>query len=166
MKINTKQTIYKDVMANYPTGVTVMTTRDQQGNPVGMTVNSFASVSLDPLLILWSIDRRVSSFQSFMQADRFAVNILAADQSHIGKLFASKEDRFAKSKWESSKSSGLPVLQDVCAVMECKIFNKVQAGDHVIIIGEVMEIVDYGKDPLLYHKRKFGKLPSDDHNHP
>ena len=95
MDIRTNISRFKEVMANYPTGVTVVTTVDEQGVPLGLTVNSFASVSLDPLLILWSIDKKVSSYQSFIKTDKFAVNVLSSDQSDICSLFASKDiDRF------------------------------------------------------------------------
>lgn len=151
---------YKSVMGNYPTGVTVVTAFDEQKVPMGLTVNSFASVSLEPLLILWSIDKRVSTYDNFLRTDRFAVNILAEDQSDLGMLFASRgEDRFAQCEWETSTHS-LPVLADTLAVLQCKTFEKVEAGDHTILIGEVIDIEDREKAPLLYHNRKMGGIPA------
>ncbi|WP_043931664.1 flavin reductase family protein [Bacillus sp. EB01] len=154
-------TKFKEVMGNYPTGVTVVTTVDENGTPVGLTVNSFASVSLDPLLILWSIDKRVSSHDLFTKSGKFAVNVLAAEQGDVCSLFAMKgADRFSQCEWELSEQN-LPVLAGVTGVMQCKTFKTVDAGDHTILIGEVIEIESYNKEPLLYHKRTFGKIPGE-----
>lgn len=79
MKVNS----FKEAMANYPTGVSVVTAIDENDNPIGLTVNSFASVSVDPLLILWSIDNKVSTYEAFKKVDQFAVNILADDQEKL-----------------------------------------------------------------------------------
>lgn len=146
-------------MGNYPTGVTVVTMMDEEGTPLGLTVNSFSSVSLDPLLILWCIDKRVSSYGKFVNATHFAVNILASDQGDICSLFATKgTDRFSQCEWSTSQYR-LPILQGVAGVLQCKTYQKVEAGDHMILIGEVVDLADYGKEPLLYHKRKFGPIP-------
>ena len=91
MDKSTREQTFKTVMGNYPTGVTVVTTVDHNGTPVGLTVNSFASVSLDPTLILWSIDHRVSTIDIFKKTDKFAVHTLASDQGDLCALFASKE---------------------------------------------------------------------------
>lgn len=150
---------FKTAMGNYPTGVTVITTYNRAGEPIGLTVNSFASVSLEPTLILWSIDSRVSSYDEFMTVDRFAVNILAADQGDVCKTFASRiEDRFGQVQWEKSALE-LPILQDTLATLECKIHTRVDAGDHTTIIGEILDITNRDKKPLLYHKRHFGEIP-------
>ncbi|KXH78594.1 oxygenase [Sporosarcina sp. HYO08] len=151
---------YKEVMGNYPTGVTVVTALDENGEPMGMTVNSFASVSLDPLLVLWSIDKGAHLYEQFLKADQFAVNILADDQRELCSLFASRTpDRFGQCKWEKSELN-LPVLEDSLAVLQCKTFKQVEAGDHVILIGEVVEIEKADKAPLLYHKRTMGAIPT------
>ncbi len=152
---------FKAAMGNYPTGVTVVTAFNSDGKPMGLTVNSFASVSLDPLLILWSIDKRVYSYEEFLKVDKFTVNILAADQGDICNLFASKvEDRFAECEWNKSELN-LPVLSNSLATLECKVFNKVEAGDHTIMIGEVLHIQNAAKEPLLYHRRNIGAIPTE-----
>jgi flavin reductase (DIM6/NTAB) family NADH-FMN oxidoreductase RutF len=154
-------TKFKEVMGNYPTGVTVVTTVDEDGTPLGLTVNSFASVSIDPLMILWSIDKNVSSYGPFTQTDKFAVHVLADDQADICSLFAMKgTDRFANCEWETSEN-GLPIIKGALGVLQCKTHQTVEAGDHTILIGEVIDIENYGKDPLLYHRRKFGKIPGE-----
>lgn len=154
-----KTDVFKQVMGNYPTGVTVVTTVNEEGTPLGLTVNSFASVSLDPLLILWSIDKNVSSYEPFSKTDKFAVHVLASDQGDICSLFATKGvDRFSNCDWELSKNN-LPIIKGAAGVLQCETFNRVEAGDHMILIGKVIDIENAGKEPLLYHKRKFGKIP-------
>lgn len=152
---------FKAAMGNYPTGVTVVTAFNQEGKPMGLTVNSFASVSLEPLLILWSIDKRVHSYEDFLKVDRFTVNILAADQEDLCTLFSSKvEDRFGKCDWKKSELS-LPVLTDTLATLQCKVFSQIDAGDHTTIIGEVLDIKTENKEPLLYHRRTIGAIPKE-----
>lgn len=153
--------LFKEVMGNYPTGVTVVTTVDETGQPLGLTVNSFASVSIDPLLILWSIDKRVSTYQSFIKTEKFAVNILAENQGDICSLFASRGvDRFSNCDWKLSEHN-LPIIAGASGVLQCKTYKTVEAGDHMILIGEVIDILSENTDPLLYHRRKFGKIPTD-----
>ena len=161
MKVEEKVTLFKEAMGNYPTGVTIVTTTDKENNPVGLTVNSFASVSLDPLLVLWSIDHGVSSLDDFKRADGFAVHILAGNQQELVKLFSSKgADRFSIATWELSDLK-LPILSDAFAVLQCKTFKQVEAGDHTILIGEVKDIqISREKEPMLYHRRQFGPIPS------
>ncbi len=150
---------FKKAMGSYPTGVTVVTAYNEENEPMGLTVNSFASVSLDPLLILWSIDKRVSSYDAFLKVDRFSVNILASDQSDLCNLFASRvPDRFGQCDWEKSELA-LPVLKDTLATLQCKVHKQVKAGDHTIMIGEVLDIQNSDREPLLYHKRTFGPIP-------
>jgi flavin reductase (DIM6/NTAB) family NADH-FMN oxidoreductase RutF len=156
-----RETTFKSVMGNYPTGVTVVTTIDKDGTPVGLTVNSFASVSLDPTLVLWSIDHKVSTLDIFTGADKFAIHTLAGDQGDICSLFASKGvDRFANCDWSLSEH-GLPIISGAYAVLQCKSFKQIEAGDHTILIGEVIDIHHEDKEPLLYHKRKFGSIPEE-----
>ena len=151
--------LYKEVMGNYPTGVTVVTAFDQNKKPVGLTVNSFTSVSLEPLLILWSIDKRARSYEDFMQVEKFSVNLLDADQGDLCTLFSSKvDDRFNHCDWEVS-ALNLPILPSALGILQCRTFNKVEAGDHVIIIGEVLDIQKSVSEPLLYHKRIIGGIP-------
>lgn len=159
MTINTVAT-YKAVMRNYPTGVAIVTTVTEHGEPVGLTVNSFASVSIDPILILWSIDKNVSSYDLFTKTEQFAVHILAADQEELAMRFATKgTDRFRDGAWERS-ASGLPILADVAGVLHCKTYQTIEVGDHTTLIGEVVAIDHADKAPLLYHNRTFGRIPS------
>ncbi|KAB0442531.1 flavin reductase family protein [Lysinibacillus fusiformis] len=149
---------FKLALGNYPTGVTVVTACHET-NPIGLTVNSFASVSIDPLLILWSLDKKSQLHPYFMSVEKFAVNILASDQEQLCTLFASKvPDRFAQAKWSTS-SLGLPILHDTAAILQCKSFQQIDAGDHTIFIGQVLDITNSQKEPLLYHRRHIGQIP-------
>ncbi|QUW23946.1 flavin reductase family protein [Sporosarcina sp. Marseille-Q4063] len=146
-------------MGNYPTGVTVVTAFDENDKPMGLTVNSFASVSLEPLLVLWSINNGAGSYKDFLKTEKFAVNILASDQEDLCTLFSSRvEDRFGECDWKKSEFD-LPILSDSLAVLQCKVFKKVDAGDHTIMIGEVLDIHNEEKEPLLYHRRTIGAIP-------
>lgn len=157
--VNTTQEAFRKALGNYPTGVTVVTTFDQQNTPIGLTVNSFASVSLDPLLILWSIDKKSSSFSVFLEVEKFAVNILAEDQAEICNLFASKvADRFSQCEWGESARQ-LPLISGSLSQLECNTIEKIDAGDHIIFIGEVINIHNEEKAPLLYHRRSVGAIP-------
>ncbi|MFK2825280.1 flavin reductase family protein [Bacillus sp. B190/17] len=156
-----QQNLFKEVMGNYPTGVTVVTGVTKDGTPVGLTVNSFASVSLDPLMVLWSIDHGVSTIKSFTEGGKFAVHVLSGNQQELCKTFATKGiDRFSQCKWEMSKS-GLPIIEGAFGVLECETFQAVEAGDHTVLIGKVTDIhIHKEKEPMLYHRRFFGPIPA------
>ncbi|WP_237562771.1 flavin reductase family protein [Bacillus dakarensis] len=158
-EITSKSTVFKQIMSQYPTGVTIVTTMDDQGNPAGLTVNSFASVSLEPLLVLWSIDKKVSSLNQFLEAEKFAVHTLATDQDDACWAFAGKEaDRFSKVKWEVSKNQ-LPIIKDSLGTLECKKVQQIDAGDHFILLGEVIDLNVQEKEPLLFFNRNIGSIP-------
>lgn len=155
------QVDFKKAMGNYPTGVTVITTLNQENKPIGMTVNSFASVSLNPLLILWSIDKKSSALKGFLEGEHFCVNILSDNQANLCALFASKvSNRFEQCDWYQSESR-LPLLRGAVSHLECQTVNKIDAGDHFILIGKVFNIHHEDKNPLLYHKRTVGNIPAD-----
>ncbi|ONK21425.1 oxygenase [Bacillus sp. VT-16-64] len=150
---------YKEIMCSYPTGVSIVTTMDQD-KPVGLTVNSFASVSLEPLLVSWCIDKKSSSLQAFHKSDTFAVNILSEHQKAECFIFAdSKEsDRFSKTSWERSANQ-LPILKDVFAVLECKKVQEIEAGDHIVLIGKVIDLHKTDHKPMLYYQRNVSVVP-------
>ena len=159
-----KATKFKEALGNYPTGVTIVTMMSEDNIPLGLTVNSFASVSIDPLLILWSIDKRVSTYNHFTNSKKFAVHILAGDQSELCYLFAARDvDRFSNCEWETSEYK-LPILKNVAAILQCETYQTVEAGDHMIIIGKVIDITGDNRAPLLYHKRHTGEIPSQFYN--
>jgi flavin reductase (DIM6/NTAB) family NADH-FMN oxidoreductase RutF len=136
----------RDVLGRYATGVTVVTTRHQD-RPVGVTVNSFTSVSLDPPLVLWCLSRTSSSRKAFTQADHFVVNVLAADQGWLARRFAGPGDRFAG---VAVSSHSLPELADTAATLVCRRDRLIPAGDHVILLGEVVHHRLADRAPLVF----------------
>ena len=127
----------RNALASYMTGVTVVTTHSPDGNLVGFTANSFTSVSLNPPLLLVCPGNHLSSFDIFAQATHFAVNILAEGQEATSNIFASsKEDRFSLVKWQADKF-GNPLLEGAAAHFSCSLHNRVEAGDHQILIGQI-----------------------------
>jgi len=149
---------FRRALGNFATGVTIMTAQNAKGEKVGVTANSFNSVSLDPPLILWSIDKRSSSYDVFAEASHFAVNILAADQIDLSNKFArSKDDKYANVDFELGAGQA-PVLKECSAVFECERYNIVEGGDHWIIIGRVVNFQDNGRSPLLYHQGAYSSV--------
>ncbi len=140
----------------YATGVTVVTTRDESGRLWGMTANSFTSVSLNPPMVLWAAARSSPSLQAFLDADRFAVNVLASDQHHLSRQFAtSGAEKFegvvlAEAAGASSDLQP-PVLEGVVAHFVCRKTETVDAGDHVVFFGEVESYAATGGEPLVFH---------------
>jgi len=149
---------FRRALGNFATGVTVVTAATNDGRKVGVTANSFNSVSLEPPLILWSIDKRSSSHEVFEAAGHFAVNVLAADQIDLSNNFArSRDDRFAGIDCETSEG-GSPLLLDCAARFHCEKFQQVDGGDHWIMIGKVLAFDDLGRSPLLYHQGAYSMV--------
>ena len=110
----------RKTLGKYLTGVTVVTSIDNDGNPIGMTVNSFTSVSLQPALVLWCIDKKQPSYNSFMNAEGYAVNILSKDQNDLCHKFASQlDDKFENVDWKKSEN-GFPLVKNSLAWFDCK----------------------------------------------
>lgn len=135
----------------YATGVTVVTTRDDTGRPWGMTANSFTSVSLNPPLVLWAAAKSSPSTPAFAEGERFAVNVLASDQHHLSRQFATS----GAEKFEGVDLAGgpddVPVLEGVVAHFVCRRTETVDAGDHVVFLGEVESYAADGGEPLVFH---------------
>lgn len=146
---------FRAAMAQFPTGVTVVTALDAQGRPAGLTVSSFNSVSLDPPLVLWSLSSRSSSLAAFRDGSHWVVNILAADQVALARRFAGpREERFADVAWQPGRG-GAPVLEGCVAVFECRNRNRHVEGDHLILVGEVEACHHVLRPPLVYHRSTF-----------
>ena len=150
---------FRDTLGLFVTGVTVITTLDDQGQPVGITANSFNSVSLDPPLVLWSIGLNALSLEAFSNADAFAVHILRDDQAELSQRFAkSGTDKFAGLPIESGLS-GVPLLPECAARLECLPYAKHSAGDHILFIAEVQRLAsDPDARPLVYHGGRYAEL--------
>ena len=149
---------FRRALGNFATGVTVVTAADAAGRKVGVTANSFNSVSLDPPLVLWSLDKRSNSHEVFEQASHFAVNVLAADQIDLSNNFARpKDDRFAEIEYQPGEG-GAPVFADCSARFHCENYLQVDGGDHWIMIGKVVAFDDFGRAPLLYHQGAYSMV--------
>jgi flavin reductase (DIM6/NTAB) family NADH-FMN oxidoreductase RutF/DNA-binding MarR family transcriptional regulator len=145
---------FRRCLGQFATGVTVMTA--QHGTErAGMAVNSFAALSLDPPLVLWSIRRASASLPVFTQADHFTVNVLAGDQVEVANLFATPGiDKFAASQWAPG-NTGSPVLAGTIATMECAREQLVDAGDHLLVIGRVLHFERHAGEPLLFAQGRY-----------
>jgi len=142
----------RDAFGTFLTGVTVVTSHDAEGNPIGFTANSFTSVSLDPPLVLVCLANASSNYAAFANAPGFAVNILSEAQKNLSNTFARPvEDRFAAVAWRAGPQ-GSPVFEDVSAWFDCSMHNMVEAGDHLILIGKV-EAQDSNAHPGLGYAR-------------
>jgi flavin reductase (DIM6/NTAB) family NADH-FMN oxidoreductase RutF len=140
----------------FATGVTIVTARSRQGLPMGLTVNSFNSVSLAPPLVLWSLGVQATSMPTFEQASHYAIHVLAVDQKHLAERFASKvADRFDGITWNDNRQ-GVPILAGCAAVFECQAKSRYPEGDHVIFVGQVLHCAhEASRAPLLFHGGKF-----------
>lgn len=150
---------FRDTLGLFVTGVTVITTRDEAGEPVGITANSFNSVSLDPPLVLWSVGLKALSLPAFSTATAYAVHILRDDQAELSQRFAkSGTDKFSGLAIESGLHD-LPLLNDCAARLECLPYAKHAAGDHTLFIAEVQRFVSDPKAmPLVYHGGRYAEL--------
>ena len=150
-------TSLREVMAVYPTGVTVVAGRDAGGEPYGLTVNSFTSVSLDPPLILVCIDHTSTSHARLVAAPAFTVNVLAADQLEVAERFSVEpsEGRFDDLDWEEA-ASGAPILGGTAAWLECSTHDVLRGGDHSIIIGRVERSSVTDRRALMFHRGRLG----------
>jgi flavin reductase (DIM6/NTAB) family NADH-FMN oxidoreductase RutF len=144
--------------AKFPTGVTVLTVRDAEGGARGMTASSFTSVSLDPPLVLVCVDHKASVMAHLRRSRHVGINILREEQSEISIRFARRgEDRFQNIEWTEGHHS-VPLIQGVLAWLECEIDQMVDAGDHAIVIAEVLRAEYRDGRPLVYFGSAYHKL--------
>lgn len=142
----------------FPTGVTIVTTRHQEGHPIGLTCNSFSSVSLTPPLILWSLSIYSPNLQAFLQAPYFGVNILARDQEHLSRRFASRiADRFEGIAWSEGEAR-TPLIGGAAAQIQCRNETRYYSGDHVILIGQVVQYMYRDVEPLVFSRGAYRAL--------
>ncbi len=147
---------FRQVLGHYPTGVTVITAMDADGQPLALVVGTFTSVSLDPPLVGFLPDRRSSTWPLIQAAGRFAANILGSDQMAECGSLAGKGDKFGGVEWSLSER-GLPVLANAIATIECTLDNVLDAGDHVFVLGRVEAMaVRRESDPMLFWRGRHG----------
>jgi flavin reductase (DIM6/NTAB) family NADH-FMN oxidoreductase RutF len=149
---------YRHALGQYPTGITVITARGPDGRKIGLTANSFTSVSLDPPLISWCPSKKASDLLELENAAYFAVNVLAADQHHLSSQFATPAQE-AQDKFEgvaiTEGIGGLPLIEGAVAHFQCHTVRWVDAGDHAIVLGEVEQYDIDGGEPLVFHSGRY-----------
>ena len=145
----------------FVTGVTIVTARGTDGRPRGFTASSFTSVSLDPPLVLVCVGHETECFEVYRQCPRFAINVLGDSQRAISDRFATEHsDRFAGVCWREG-SYGSPILEGCIASLECAAWQRIEAGDHMILIGRVLVCEDSTDRPLAYWRGRYRSLPLD-----
>jgi flavin reductase (DIM6/NTAB) family NADH-FMN oxidoreductase RutF len=147
---------FRTALGMFATGVTIVTARTAQGDLVGLTANSFNSVSMAPPLVLWSLAQSATTMEAFATGSHYAINILSADQQELAKQFAAKGiDRFAGVSYQLGRA-GAPLIDGAAATFECFNRSRYEEGDHVIFVGEVEHCAHRaGASPLLYHGGQF-----------
>ena len=148
----------RDALGDFATGITVVTARAADGQPVGVTINSFASVSLEPPLVLWSLGLHSPALAVFESCSHYAINVLAADQEEFSQRFSqSQSDRFAGVAWNVG-AGGTPILPGCCAWFECRNELRYPGGDHLILVGHVEGFQRIEKPPLIFHRGRYRTL--------
>jgi flavin reductase (DIM6/NTAB) family NADH-FMN oxidoreductase RutF len=148
----------RNALGMFATGVTIVTTVSGDGRPIGLTCNSFSSVSLKPPLILWSLSLYSPRLQAFLQAPYVAVNILAAEQEALSRRFSTPmADRFAELDW-SAGEGGIPLIKGSAAQLECRNETRHYSGDHVVLIGQVLKFSYRDAEPLVFVRGRYREL--------
>lgn len=149
-------TEFRNALGMFATGVTIVTARSAQGKLIGLTANSFNSVSITPPLVLWSLARSAGSMGALSTGSHYAINILSADQQNLARQFSTRDaDRFAGVAFTEG-ACGAPLLEGAVATFECFNRSRYEEGDHVIFVGEVERCAHRaGASPLLFHGGKF-----------
>ena len=146
----------RQALARYVTGVAVVTATDPRGAPLGLTVNSFSSASLEPPLVLWGLSSRSSRQAGFLAARHFAINVLGAAQQELSARFAGPaEDRFGGIEWRAGLG-GAPLLAGCIATFECAAAGQMPAGDHIILFGRVERFQHRPGTPLVFFASRYG----------
>ena len=150
---------FRDALGLFPTGVCIVSAVDGEDSAIGMTVNSFSALSLEPPLVLWCIQKDSDRFEAFSNADGFGVSILAEDQQPLSNRYAQKQDYALSPGSYRIGGSGQPVLEQCLGSFECRLWQEVDGGDHVIMIGEVVAMESRDKEqPLLFFGGDYRQL--------
>lgn len=150
---------FRQALGHFPTGVAVVTTRGSDGRPVGLTINSFSSLSLDPPLILWSLVNHSPSLDIFLNCDHFAINIMSEAQAELALNFANPkvEDKFAMAAHQDCEE-GIPLIDGCSARFVCENYQSHEGGDHRLFIGRVLRHEADGHAPAVFHQGRFARL--------
>jgi len=152
---------FRSLMSRFATGVTVITSSGADG-PAGMTANAVASLSLDPLLVMIGFELKSRTLAAVRHSHKFAVNVLAGDQEQLSRIFAGKQperEKFAGCAY--TERSGVPVLEGTIAWLHCELAAVYPGGDHVIVVGSVVEMGENGGEPLVFYGGDYRRLDSD-----
>ena len=153
----------KTAFGRFATGVAVAGCNSPDGgSPVMITVNSFTSVSLAPPLVLWCIEKKASTYRAFMAADAYSITVLRADQEEVSSRFASHAPRPLGLEEFERWESGAPILKDRLAAFDCGVRDRHDAGDHVVLIAEVLKFDARAGAPLLYFASRYATGPEAD----
>jgi 3-hydroxy-9,10-secoandrosta-1,3,5(10)-triene-9,17-dione monooxygenase reductase component len=156
------RTMLRKLFGSFATGVTVVTAIGSDGRPVGITVNSFTSVSLDPPLLLWCLANKSASLGAFVVGASFAVHVLAADQAEVAGRFArSGIDKFAGQGIARDPASA-PEVPGALARLDCRVVRLDPGGDHTIILAEMLSAQMRSGAPLVFHASRFGRFAIDE----
>ena len=148
---------FRQALGQFPTGVTVVTAMAGD-HPVGMTANSFSSVSLDPPLVLWSVAKSSPSHDPFVAAEAFAIHFLGADHGELAMQFGRRgSDKFADIV-HAPGVTGAPLIDGLAPIFECKTWARYPGGDHTILVGEVVRFVERNHDPLVFHSGELRRI--------
>ncbi|MBT8767651.1 flavin reductase family protein [Metapseudomonas boanensis] len=153
--------IYKEVMGSFPSGVTVVTTLDSDGEIVGITASAFSALSIDPPLVLFCPNYASDTYPILRDSKQFAIHLLCADQQAEAYAFAKKgKDKALGIEWHLSEL-GNPLLPKATAIIECELWREYDGGDHAIIVGAVKNLILPKEEvtPMVYHRGKLGALP-------
>jgi flavin reductase (DIM6/NTAB) family NADH-FMN oxidoreductase RutF len=150
---------FRDALGRFATGVCVITIASKDGKPFGITVNSFASVSLDPALVLWSLQKNSDVYDDIVNAERYTINILSTEQQALSDQYAKKSDHDLSPEHFRIGKTGSPVLKNSLVSFECESEAEYDGGDHVILVGRVQDMSNSpAGDPLLFVSGKYRQL--------
>ena len=149
---------FRECFGRFATGVTVVTCADAQQRPCGITANSFSSVSLEPPLVLWSIGKESNSLNAYLNAQHFAVNVLASHQQALSAHFSQSDHTLFDHVEYTMSDYGVPLLPNSLASYECRTYQTHDCGDHHIIVGEVLSLSSNDGDPLLFYRGEYREL--------
>ena len=155
---------FREAMARFPSGVTIVTTVDEQGRQRGFTASSFCSVSMDPQLVLVCLATSAECHDSFERADTWLIHVAGMEHEEIARRFATRgADKFAGNDF-TPHTSGLPHLADAPVVLECRAYARHPGGDHTILVGEVVSVRLGDRAPVVYYDRTFNPVPTSGEN--
>jgi 3-hydroxy-9,10-secoandrosta-1,3,5(10)-triene-9,17-dione monooxygenase reductase component len=155
---NVDQRAFRDALGSFVTGVTIVTTRDEAGADIGLTANSFNSVSLDPPMVLWSLALSSSNLAAFRSSRWWAVHILASEQEPLSGRFAQRSDEKFAGLALTRGPGDIPLLEGCAARFICRQAYEYEGGDHAIFVGQVLEFDRAGRPPLIYHEGRYGRV--------